>query len=111
MCHVVVKWTRPNVRTSILAEIKKQTNKKKKNNKKKQKNRKFGFDVITLLLRMLTGIGLKVSLKIGQNCSKHTYVKTFDQNHLSIYIILLQKKICVFFFVLFFFSISTSILG
>ena len=60
----------------------------------------FGFDVITFLLRMLTGIGLKVSLKIGQNCSKHTYAKTFLA---SIYIILLQKKICVFFFVFFFF--------
>ena len=45
---------------------------------------------------MLTGIGLKFSLKIGQNCSKHIYVKTFDLNHLNISTILLQKKTCVF---------------
>ena len=41
---------------------------------------------------MLTSIGLKLSLKINQNCSKHTHVKMFDQNHLSISISLLKKK-------------------
>ena len=47
---------------------------------------------------MLTAIGIKVFIKIGQNCSKHIYAKTFDRINLSIFIILLQKKICVFYF-------------
>ena len=33
---------------------------------------------------MLTDIGLKLLLKIGQHYSKHTYIKTFDRNNLSI---------------------------
>ena len=45
---------------------------------------------------MLTGIRVNVSLKIGQNCSKHTYVKTFDRNHLSILLFNSKRKLALF---------------
>ena len=40
----------------------------------------FIEEPINVPVDMLSGVGSKFSLKIGQNCSKHTYVKMFDQN-------------------------------
>ena len=73
-------------------------------NKKIIKKCRFDFSIITSFIEepinvtgdMLTDIGFKFSLTIGQNCSKHTYVKNI-RNHWSISIILFQKNTCVFF--------------
>ena len=74
-------------------------------NKKIIKKRRFDFSIITSFIEEpinVTGdmldIGLKFSLKIGQNYSKHAYVKTFNRNHWSVSIILFQKKTCVLIF-------------
>ena len=58
----------------------------------------FTEEPINISVDMLTGKGLKFILNIDQNCSKHTYVKTFDWIHLSTFIILLQNKTCGFYF-------------
>ena len=55
---------------------------------------------LNITVDMLTGKGLKFSLKIGQ------IIKTFNPNHLSISIILLQKKTCVFFLLLLLFPLD-----
>ena len=53
------------------------------------------------LLQILLGtLRIKVFIKNRSNCSKHTYYKMFDQNHLSTSIILLQKKTCIVLFLL-----------
>ena len=56
----------------------------------------FIEEAINVTVDVLTCIRLKFSLKIGQNCSKHPYFKTFDRNQLSISIILLQKQRVIF---------------